>query len=78
MKARLINVLFAIDCLLFSLCTLGRAYPYESFSSAAYRAEQAGKFYGKVRPVIDFLFGARHCYLAYAKAILNLPPDQRL
>ena len=43
---RVINILFALDCLLFSICTLGRAYPYESFSSAAYRAELNGRLYG--------------------------------
>lgn len=79
MKERLINVLFAIDCCLFSLLTLGKAYPFESFSSAAYRAEKDGRFYGKARPLIDAMlwFDPEHCKHAYENAALNLPPDQR-
>lgn len=77
--ARLINVLFALDCFLFAVATLGRSYPYESFSSAAYRAEKLGLFYGKARPLIDalFFFQQDHCRKAYERAALNLPPDQR-
>ena len=79
--ARLINVLFAWDCALFSTATLGGAYPGESFSSAAYRAETMGKFYGKARPAIDWLFGLlgqkEHCKQAYFSAKLNLPEDMR-
>ena len=76
---RVINILFALDCLLFSLCTLGKSYPYESFSSAAYRAELNGRMYGNARALIDalFFFDPGHCQRAYSKAILNLPPDQR-
>ena len=76
---RLINILFSLDCFLFSICTLGSSFPYESFSSAAYRAELYGKFYGKARPLIDalFWFQPNHCQLAYFRAALNLPPDQR-
>ena len=79
--ARLINVLFTFDCFLFSLATLGGSYPSESFSSAAYRAESMGKFYGKSRPVIDKLFSllgqTDHCKVAYFSAKLNLPEDMR-
>lgn len=79
MKQRFINILFALDCFLFTLLTLGRAYPFESFSSAAYRAEKMGLFYGKFRPIIDSLFWFQpdHCKLAYDWAITGLPPDQR-
>lgn len=79
MKKRLINILFTLDCFLFSLATLGKAYPAESFSSAAYRAEMMGMFYGKARPLIDalFWFQPQHCYLAYTRFNLNLPPEQR-
>lgn len=81
-KQRLINVLFALDCFLFSLLTLGGSYPYESFSSAAWRAEGRGDFYGKARPLIDWLFRVilgqnDHCAKAYFGAKYNLPPDQR-
>jgi hypothetical protein len=77
--SRLLNVLLALDCFLFSLCTLGRAYPFESFSSAAYRAEQQGRFYGKFRPIIDAVlwFDPDHCKRAYTYAKLNLPEDMR-
>lgn len=77
--ARLINIIFALDCFLFSLGTLGRSYPFESFSSAAYRAERLGRFYGRMRPVIDrlFWFQPQHCQCAYERAKLNLPEDQR-
>ena len=81
MMSRLINVLLALDCFLFAICTLGRSYPSESFSSAAYRAECLGKFYGKARPAIDWLFGLlgqrKHCQTAYFSARLNLPEDMR-
>ena len=78
---RLTNVLFALDCFLFSLLTFGNSYPYESFSSAAYRAEKMGKFYGKARPAIDALFRllgeVNHCERAYTNAKQNLPEDMR-
>lgn len=78
---RLINILLAFDCFMFSLLTLGRAYPSESFSSAAYRAELHGRVYGCSRPVIDWLFSwlgqSDHCKTAYESARFNLPEDQR-
>lgn len=78
---RIINVLLAVDCCLFALCTLGGSYPFESFSSAAFRAEKLGLFYGKARPMIDWFFSLLgqkdHCRVAYASAKLNLPEDQR-
>ena len=78
---RLLNVLLAFDVLVFALVTLGKSYPFESFSSAAYRAEKLGKFYGKARPVIDWLFfrlfgQIDHCRKAYEGARFNLPDDQ--
>lgn len=80
MLDRVVNMLFALDCFLFSLLTLGKAYPFESFSSAAYRAEKQGRLYGKARPLIDTLlwFNPMHCQHAYINAINNLPEDQRL
>ena len=79
MSERLTNIAFMLDCFLFTLVTLGKAYPFESFSSAAYRAEKLGLFYGKARPLIDALFWFQpdHCRLAYERAAFNLPPDQR-
>lgn len=80
MTYRLIKIMFMLDCFLFSLLTLGKAYPFESFSSAAYRAELQGRFYGRLRPVIDWLaspWQLDHCKVAYKSARFNLPPDQR-
>lgn len=81
LAARIVNVLLAFDCFAFSFCTLGGAYTSESFSSAAYRAELHGRFYGKARPVIDWLFSLLgqkdHCKTAYECAKLNLPEDMR-
>lgn len=74
---RLVNILFAFDCFAFALLTLGRSYPSESFSSAAYRAESLGLFYGRARKLIDALMGVDHCKNAYFFAKLNLPPEQR-
>lgn len=78
---RIINILLTFDCFVFSLLTLGKAYPSESFSSAAYRAETRGLFYGRARPVIDWLFSwlgqTEHCKAAYYSAKLNLPEDMR-
>lgn len=74
---RIINLLYALDCFMFSLCTLGGAYPAESFSSSAYRAEALGKFWGRARKPIDAVFGFEHCFRAYSQARLNLPEDQR-
>lgn len=80
MTDRIINILFALDCFLFAVLTLGKSYPSESFSSAAYRAESLGMFYGKARPIIDFLASwaqEDHCKKAYFLCKLNLPPEQR-
>lgn len=79
--ARLINILFTLDCFWFSVCTLGKAYPGESFSSAAYRAELLGMFYGHFRVPIDqffILLGQKnHCRTAYFSAKNNLPEDMQ-
>lgn len=76
---RLTDTLFSLDCFLFCLLTLGGSYPYESFSSAAYRAELLNKHFKYFRPVIDKLFfwEDNHCKNAYLFAYLNLPPDMR-
>lgn len=74
---RAINIVFALDCFLFSIVTIGGSHPFESFSSAAYRAESKGMAYGKARPWIDLVCGAKHCERAYNNAKTNLPEDQR-
>lgn len=79
--ARALNLLLTIDCMVLSVVTLGKAWPGESISSAAYRAETLGLPFGRARPVIDFLFffQPNHCYLAWlgAKNKRNLPDDMR-
>jgi hypothetical protein len=82
MRERILNVLFALDCFLFALFTLGGSFPSESFSSAAWRSENMGGWYGRIfRPVIDWvarkLGQVDHCKSAYYRAKLNLPPDER-
>lgn len=56
MKHRLLNLLIAIDQLAYVLLTLGYGNPDETMSSAAWRMEQKGRFFGFFRPVIDALF----------------------
>lgn len=79
---RVLNILIAFDSFIYVLFTLGVGHPSETISSAAYRAEKHGKFFGKVRPYIDWLFSRLqkdHCKLAYEYAInkYNLPKDMR-
>lgn len=69
MKQRVLNILIALDQLIYVLVTLGKGMPDETMSSAAWRGEQLGhplpRFF---RPVIDALFHPLekdHCYKAY-------------
>ena len=78
---RTVNVLFSIDCTLFSICTRGESYPGESFSSAAHRGTKLGKVYGRAEKWIDRGFSllgqTGHCQWAYEQAKFNLPEDMR-
>ena len=69
MKRRLLNLFTALDQFVYVLLTLGYGYPDETLSSAAWRAEQKGRVFGRVfRPVIDALLRPierDHCYQAY-------------
>ena len=68
MKRRLLNLLIAIDQLIYVIITLGNGNPDETMSSAAWRLEQAGRWQGKLfRPMIDtlFWFDKDHCHKAY-------------
>jgi len=79
MKQRILNLLIAIDQLVYVIITLGGGCPDETMSSAAWRLEQKGKIQGKIfRPLIDWLFwfDPDHCKTSYesevqrAKALL--------
>jgi hypothetical protein len=79
MKQRILNLLIAIDQLIYVVITLGSGCPDETMSSAAWRLEQKGKIQGKIfRPLIDWLFwfDPDHCRTSYesevkrAKALL--------
>jgi len=81
-RQRILNILVALDSFLLCLLTLGKAWPSETISSAAYRAEYHGQFFGRARPFIDWLFSPledRHCYKSwfYAVSKANLPEDMR-
>lgn len=69
MKRRILNLLIAIDQLLWVVFTLGNGYPDETISAAAWRMEQQGKLAGKLlRPFIDFIFSALekdHCFVSF-------------
>lgn len=69
MKRRILNILIAVDQLVWVLLTLGHGEPDETISAACFRMEQAGKVQGRVfRPVLDALFrpfDAEHCRKAF-------------
>ena len=76
----LLNLLIAIDQLLNVLLCFGEAD--ETMSSNAYRMERAGKPWGFLRAVIDFLFypfQKNHCRKSYEseRRRLQLPPEMR-
>ena len=57
MKQRLLNLLIAVDQLLWVVFTLGKGHPDETISAAAWRMERQGKWAGRIlRPLIDVLF----------------------
>ena len=69
MKTRFLNVLIAVDQLLWVLVTLGKGHPDETISAALWRMEQQGKLAGRIlRPLIDLLFRPLerdHCRLSF-------------
>jgi hypothetical protein len=73
MKQRILNILIAIDQLAWVVLTLGKGYPDETISAAAWRMEQQGKIAGRVlRPLIDLLFRPierDHCYKAWLSEV---------
>lgn len=76
MKSRVLNILIALDKLIYQLITLGYGSSWDTISSAAYRMEQKGRLVGKLsRPVIDWVFSKfgneRHCFKSYISAKYN-------
>lgn len=68
MKQRILNLLIAIDQLIYVLITFGSGSPDETMSAAAWRLERKGRMAGRVfRPVIDILFwfDPEHCKTSY-------------
>ena len=71
MRRRLLNLLIAIDQLIYVLLTLGHGSPDETMSAAAYRLWLLDKLAGRYfKPAIDLLFlpmerdHCRHAYLS--------------
>lgn len=69
MRRRALHIMIAIDQLLWVVLTLGKGYPDETISAAAWRMERQGRLAGRIlRPLIDVLFlplERDHCRLAY-------------
>ena len=66
-----LRLALAIDQLLNVLLCNGE--PDETMSSAAWRMERDGRFWGFLRPVIDtlFWFQPEHCRLSYEAELLR-------
>ena len=68
MKRRVLNLLIALDQLIWVILTLGNGMPDETISAALWRMESQGKWAGKLfRPVVDalFFFDQNHCLSAW-------------
>jgi len=83
LKRRILNILIAVDQLVWVLLTLGHGEPDETISAACFRMEQAGKWQGRVfRPLVDMLFRPferEHCKSAFLSELkkLQLPGEYR-
>ena len=80
MRTRMLNMLIAVDQLLWVWLSLGAGSPDETISAAAYRMELQGKLAGRIlRPLIDLLFSpfeAQHCFAAHqSEFIRNQLPE---
>ena len=71
MRRRLLNILIALDQLIYVLLTMGHGSPDETMSAAAYRLWLLDKLAGRYfKPAIDLLFlpmerdHCRHAYLS--------------
>ncbi len=71
LRARLLNILIALDQFVYVLLTMGHGSPDETMSAAAYRLWLLDKLAGRYfKPAIDLLFlpmerdHCRHAYLS--------------
>lgn len=81
MKQRLINILIALDQLVFALLTLGSSAPDETISAAAWRLDRTGRWPGKLfRPLIDalFFFDPLHCQKSYEAEVYGWQRARKL
>ena len=66
---RILNLLIAVDQLIYVLVTLGAGHPDETLSAAAWRTEKKGRWLGRFfRPLIDLAFHPLerdHCYRSF-------------
>lgn len=79
MKRRVLNLLIALDQLVYVVITLGAGMPDETMSAAAYRMELTGKPAGVFRSIIDTLlwFDEDHCHQAYLSEVTKKQlPDE--
>lgn len=76
MTQRILNLLIALDQFIFCILTLGRSNPDETMSSAAWRMERDGKFFGFFRPLIDAIFyiDPQHCKSSYDNEMKRWKP----
>lgn len=69
MQRRFLNLLIALDQLVWVIITLGHGSPDETISSASYRGWKSNHPVGKIaKPVIDWMFlpiETDHCYASY-------------
>lgn len=83
MKRRILNILIAVDQLVWVLLTLGHGEPDETISAACFRMEQAGKAQGRVfRPLVDGIFSPvekEHCKKAFMAEMkkIQMPKEYR-
>lgn len=80
-NARARIVLYQLDGFVLALLTLGNCAIGETISSVLWRMEANGKFMGKFRPALDWLFhvtlnDADHCKGAY-QTYLRITGAQR-
>ncbi len=80
---RILHLLIALDQLAWVVLTLGKGYPDETISAAAWRMERQGKLAGRVlRPILDLLFRPLerdHCRKSFESELQGrqLPPAYR-